>query len=1266
MKNTVKFIKQNKGKVKFVFPLNILFVTMTDYTATLLKNNSDIEGIYYGKVDPSIGTKYGKTAEHAIQVWNTRFEEKLKDKEVHSSTAEPILNDRLELPEEIKEKKKKSHIKQQFQNRAPALEKLAPYNAGFYDTSEYMIGSVGVIAFLPQGLSGYDPWSTLQELAVVIEVVNGLNFWQNNEPNKDLTFYLNFVYGSSDWQARTIYTPILWSHTDQSVWIKEIMGNYGYTESSYFDRVYHFNNDLRDNWNTDWAFAIFIVNSYYDLDGKFSDGYFAYAYGGGPFAVLTYDNGNYGINNMDACIAHETGHIFWALDEYAAASSVNEYCGYLNIQNGNHETSGITNDPCIMRSQVTPYTNNNICNYTKQMIGWRDTDSDGVYDIVDTRKINLTGNNPNELYCSSKTITGFTTVLPPYQNSNPDPADSGNNITILKISTVTYKLDGNNWSYAQPVDMGFNTESESFTFTLNGLTNGNHILTVRVKDTLSNYATTYYNFEYIANPVITLLQPNTGYNNVDSMGITIFGQYFHNGSTVKLQRTEQTDILATNINYISQSTITCYFNLYDKYPGNWNLEISYGQASGIKNDAFTILIETISPGAVTSLVAQSGQNYGEVILTWVSPGDDSYERQLTNGSRFVIKYSTYYEVNWTTANAQIMISTSSVNPGDSQSYTAKSLQEDTTYFFRLWTKDEVGNYSQISNGATIYIQPIPPATINSLTAYTGTNPGEVILSWISPGDDNNQGNISNGIYSIRYSSDTYSTWDDAPYQISWTTNTAPGNLEGKVITGLSEAVKYYFWIRVRDENLSNWSGISNKSTATAQVSPPPLQPTGFNGVAQSTGSIKWFWTDNANNETSYKVYTSTGGLLVDLEKDTTYWLETNLSPNTQYARYVKAINLGGESISSNLVSKYTLSQAPYSIGINFVEIHQISFSWVASNITYFKIDRSNDNITWIILKSSTDGYRDISYLDTGLLPFTTYYYRVYGLNEDRIANNSCVTVSTITKSVYELGVSTYISHLTGGTETKIKPGFGEIKVTIPSNAVTKDVYVLINSDPMTNPISIDSHTITTANEKIKTDVTKKLIDNSIIELNMFDLTGTRSTDTFSHEIVLTIPYPDENNDGFIDNVTPSVKVESFRVVALNKISQQWELPEGNQSLDKTKKTVSVSLRHFSVYALIAVMPAETNLSKVYFYPNPLRLSLADKKITFVNLADYTKLKIFTISGELVYEEEKETPNGILYWYGRNNSGEEVASGVYIYLISNNNGEKKTGKIAVIK
>ncbi|MEW6041297.1 MAG: YCF48-related protein, partial [Elusimicrobiota bacterium] len=97
---------------------------------------------------------------------------------------------------------------------------------------------------------------------------------------------------------------------------------------------------------------------------------------------------------------------------------------------------------------------------------------------------------------------------------------------------------------------------------------------------------------------------------------------------------------------------------------------------------------------------------------------------------------------------------------------------------------------------------------------------------------------------------------------------------------------------------------------------PPPRPTEFKAIAISTFTINWMWVDNANAgnspEKSFRMYSSTKayptggyipedsttsyGLIKELPPDTTYWIETGLTANTTYSRFIVAVNdVGGNA-----------------------------------------------------------------------------------------------------------------------------------------------------------------------------------------------------------------------------------------------------------------------------------------------------------------------------------------------------------------------------------
>lgn len=86
--------------------------------------------------------------------------------------------------------------------------------------------------------------------------------------------------------------------------------------------------------------------------------------------------------------------------------------------------------------------------------------------------------------------------------------------------------------------------------------------------------------------------------------------------------------------------------------------------------------------------------------------------------------------------------------------------------------------------------------------------------------------------------------------------------------------------------------------------------------------------------------------------------------------------------------------------------------------------------------------------------------------------------------------------------------------------------------------------------------------------------------------------------------------------------------------------------------------AET--TEIKTFPNP-----AKNKVVFTGLEKGYKLLIFNISGELVFSIRAE--DKIFIWYLLNKAGKKVSSGVYQYVIFNNQGKRiKQGKLAIVK
>jgi len=97
-------------------------------------------------------------------------------------------------------------------------------------------------------------------------------------------------------------------------------------------------------------------------------------------------------------------------------------------------------------------------------------------------------------------------------------------------------------------------------------------------------------------------------------------------------------------------------------------------------------------------------------------------------------------------------------------------------------------------------------------------------------------------------------------------------------------------------------------------------------------------------------------------------------------------------------------------------------------------------------------------------------------------------------------------------------------------------------------------------------------------------------------------------------------------------------------------------------AIVTFVSADLSAARIY--PNPFRSARGDTTITFDQMPADSTIKIFTVSGRLV-----KTLNATLDkipWDLTNDSGDKVASGIYLYVITDNQGNKTRGKFTIIK
>ncbi|MFH2070688.1 MAG: fibronectin type III domain-containing protein [Elusimicrobiota bacterium] len=498
-------------------------------------------------------------------------------------------------------------------------------------------------------------------------------------------------------------------------------------------------------------------------------------------------------------------------------------------------------------------------------------------------------------------------------------------------------------------------------------------------------------------------------------------------------------------------------------------------------------------------------------------------------------------------------------------------------------------------------------------------------------------------------------------------------------SGLQPDASYYYKVCAYNKDGIASDFILAMTTLTALS--VPSTPKGLYGIAVASVSIKWEW-DISSGSTYYRVYDDASALLVNLESPgTPTWIEVNLLHNSQHSRYVRAGNEAGLSSASNTASKYTLTIPPAGLSISSAGAHTVELSWQTNNSTRFRIDTSTAG-DWTALKT-LDWSASITtppYTITELQPSTTYCFAVFGYNGDQIQTLTSATVSGVTSDLSQTLVVISPGEDKTATRTNTVGGVTlEIKVELLAGAVTKQAYLEISVDPLNSPLLVNKNKIIEANNKLalSPDAKKNVVDDTLTEFVLRDYdTGNQNTANFNNTVTLTLSYPDADNDGFIDGTDPKIPEDALKIHILNEVTNEWELAGDGGMVDKSNNNVRVEVQHFSVYALISIKTAATDLTAVKAYPNPYKPGAtgADARfdrasgIRFDNLTNKVNIRVFNIAGELVFEKDAENTVGYLDWQAVNNNNEKIASGVYIYYITNpdDTSHKAKGRVAIIR
>jgi len=427
------------------------------------------------------------------------------------------------------------------------------------------------------------------------------------------------------------------------------------------------------------------------------------------------------------------------------------------------------------------------------------------------------------------------------------------------------------------------------------------------------------------------------------------------------------------------------------YTGSWGyLYVIYGAWA---------IADSTPPAAISDLRVYNQPpdvvNEGDIKLVWTAPGDDGTVGTVVS---YIVKYSTVSNIenDEDFERARSIPNTPIPLPaGSTQVFLIHNLIPGVTYYFAVRAYDKGGNASSWSrrDGANQnnygMAYDLPPPAPENLVALPDDM--QVLLQW-DPVE------VKDLAYYNIYCDSTPAKTGDDRFLVASTTETF------FVHQNLINHLTYYYWVSAVDQGPYVLESTLSRMAMVYPRPVPPNKPAHFAGIAVSTSSIVWNWADTSFSEEGFRIYTATGGIIVQLPRNTIQWQENHLAVNSaSLVHSIAAFNKIGESEKTiaTLYPVYTLALPPRNLVVKNARVSEVDLSWDNNNnppYTRYGVEYSFDNfiLTRIEHVTYTSGYTSSTITVDGLMSGVTYWFRVCAYNNNGIRTLYSNVVSTVT------------------------------------------------------------------------------------------------------------------------------------------------------------------------------------------------------------------------------------------------------------------------------
>ena len=330
---------------------------------------------------------------------------------------------------------------------------------------------------------------------------------------------------------------------------------------------------------------------------------------------------------------------------------------------------------------------------------------------------------------------------------------------------------------------------------------------------------------------------------------------------------------------------------------------SFSDTSLSASTTYSYKVSAWNAGGETTSSANSGttQTPAPVVVAPNAPASVTFSNIATSGLTINWSDSANNESGYRVYRSADGVNFAKVADlnANSTSYSDSGLSSSTTYYYKIaaWnsaSKAGTEPRHRQKTAAPVVNAPNEPTWLT--VAYPTTT--SLQLYWLD------QSNNETGFHVYR------STDGGANYTLI---GDAAANSQFYQDNNLTPGMKYTYKVTAFNSGGEKGTWIDSGTTLPVVVAPTAPASLVFSNI--STTGLTLNWTDTANNESGYRVYRSTDGVnfskIADLNAGSTSFADSGLTNNATYYYKVSDWNSGGET-SSSAVSQKTSLSAPSS------------------------------------------------------------------------------------------------------------------------------------------------------------------------------------------------------------------------------------------------------------------------------------------------------------------------------------------------------------------